>query len=72
MTYDAWKTTPPDDRQYCPYCYAGLEDARHIDDERLVCHSCGRVLCECHSLSHGAMIREGRIDAKCDDERDDR
>ena len=72
MTYDAWKTTPPDDRRYCPYCYSDLEDARRIDDERLVCHSCGRVLAECYSLSHGAMIREGRIDATCDDERDDR
>lgn len=68
MNYDAWLTTPPDDRRYCPYCYGDLDNARYVNGGLLVCHNCGRTLCEAHSLSHGAMVREGRYDARCDAE----
>lgn len=69
MTYDAWKTTPPDDRRYCPHCFEELEDAPRFEPDRVLCRACRRISCDGDALTHEQMIREARYDARCDNDR---
>jgi hypothetical protein len=62
--YDDWKTTPPDERGYCPRCYASWEDMLAADDE-FAC-SCGWSGDRGDLLSHREMVREGCEDARLD------
>jgi len=65
-SYDAWKTTTPDDRCYCPYCYANGEDAQEVQDDygaqAWSCPYCGEVYAE--PLGHDEMVREAREEAR--------
>jgi transposase-like protein len=65
--YDGWLTTPPDDRGYCPYCYADSEDAARVcenDWDVYRCAHCGSTFAE--PLTHNAMVREASYDARLD------
>lgn len=66
--YDDWKTTPPDERGYCPFCYASTEDAdRVLDDDEPAwrCCDCGRIFDD--PIGHDEMVREGREEARLHD-----
>jgi len=56
---DHWKTTPPDDRGYCPSCYGPVED---FDDDTAIC-SCGWRGDADALLSRDDARREGREEA---------
>lgn len=59
MDYDSWKTTPPDDRGYCPTCYGPVED---FDEDTALC-TCGWAGPESELLSREEARREGREEA---------
>lgn len=79
MDYDAWKTTPPDDRGYCPACFGPVED---FDDEsnereRIALCTCGWTGKESDLLSRDEARREAkeeaaiaRAEARMEDDRD--
>ena len=69
---DHWKTTPPDDRGYCPHCFANIEDAEPVAPDPdypekkakfFRCVACGAVVCEDDILDHATMLREAREEA---------
>ncbi len=66
--YDTWLTTPPDDRGYCPCCYAPAEDATEVRDDdgirSLRCEHCGEVYET--PLAHDEMARRAHEDAILD------
>lgn len=63
--YDTWKCTPPDDRGYCPHCYADAEGAlpacEDDESEGYLCGYCGRTFDA--PLSRDEMMSEAREEA---------
>jgi len=67
MSYDSWKTTPPRDDAYCPWCYADDADAERVaDDDGLVwmCQTCGMTYH--YPLSYAEMAREAKVAGQLD------
>lgn len=64
MSYDSWITAEPDERGYCPYCWASTEDAERVCDDAIVCSQCGELVRDCEILSHEQMLREAREEAR--------
>lgn len=75
MNYDDWKTTPPDDRGFCPSCYGPVEDfddatpadsgedyGEHSNERTAAC-TCGWTGWESDLLSRDDARREGREEA---------
>jgi len=64
MSYDSWKTAEPDERSYCPHCWASTDDAEYVTASELICSVCGELVQDCDVLSHEQMLREAREDIK--------
>lgn len=66
--YDTWLTTPPDDRGYCPCCYASADEATEVRDDdglqSLRCDHCGTVYER--PMGEAEMLPEARWNAKLD------
>ena len=61
MSYDSWKTEPPDERAYCPYCLAPDED-NHADCTGWFCVHCGARYDS--PIGYDAMVSEAREEAR--------
>lgn len=74
MSYDSWKTTPPDDTGYCPQCLRPLEDSEEVeeDGEKLIhCVECDEKFSPDAILTKDEARRIAREDA-ADDENEAR